>query len=127
MDFNRAVALAQRLINKNGRTVDLLKLDATAADADKPWKGAGTPTTADTYTGKGVFLPVSSLQELGKYLVDEELLKKCDQVAMMAGGAGKDLTTFHQFVDGSVKWRIEWARELKPADITVLYAFGVCR
>lgn len=126
MDYAKAVALANRLINKNGRSVDVQRLSATASDPARPWKGAGTPTVAQTVTAKAVFLPVSSLKELGMTAVDDELLKRTHQVALLAGNS-VDLNAFNAFIDGVSRWRIEWVVTLKPAGIILLYAFGVSR
>lgn len=126
MDYARAVQLAARLILKNGRQTTLQRLSATASNPAQPWKGPGSPTVAETFQTAAVFLPHTGEVDLGKYLVDDELLKRCEQVALIAGGS-VDLTTFTRFLDGSQIWKIEWVRELKPADITVLYAFGVNR
>ena len=125
MDFARAAALAAKLIEKNGRLVKVQRLDGTAADSSKPWKGAGTPTVAQSVNARAAFLPHAGT-DLGKFFVDEELLKRCEQVALVAGGS-VNFTTFHQFEDGGAKWRIEWVRELKPATVSVLYVFGVKR
>jgi hypothetical protein len=126
MDYARAVALAQRLIEANGRDTVLQRLDATPADADMPWKGPGTPTVAAEYERVGVFLPHNGTEDLGRYLFDSELLKRCDQVALIAGG-DDDLSVCNQLNDSGKKWRITWIRELKPGDTTVLYAIGVAQ
>lgn len=124
MDFARAVALAQRLINKNGRSVTIQRLDATAADSNKPWRGAGEPTVAQEVPQKAVFLP-SSGTDLGGLVTDDELLKRAEQVCLVAGDT--DLTGFNIISDDSIKWKIEWIQVLKPADVIVLYAIGVKR
>lgn len=126
MDFARAAALAQRLIEANGRDTVFDKLSATAVDADKPWKGPGSPTVADTVTQKAVFVPHAGNEDLGRYFVDVELMKRCDQLLMTFVGT-KDLTTFHRVTDSGTQWRIEWIRELKPGPTSVLIVMGVCR
>jgi hypothetical protein len=126
MDYARAVALAQRLILKNGRAIDVIRFSPTAADANKPWRGPGTPTVAQTVSTTAVFLPHASLGDLGKLGIDEEMLKRVEQVALVAGGA-TDLSSFNAFVDGGSRWKIDWVRELKPGSTSVLYAIGVKR
>lgn len=125
-DFVKAAALALKLIEKNGRSVSIQRLDGTAADPNKPWKGTGTPTVAQSVTTPAVFLPHASTVDLGILGVDEELLKRIEQVAIVPGNA-VDLMTFHQFLDGGTTWKIDWVRELRPATIPVLYVFGVKR
>jgi len=126
MDYARAQALALRLIQKNGKNVTFQRLDATAADPAKPWKGPGTPTVAATANTVAVSLPHASLVDLGFFSQDDEMLKRAEQVLLVPGGA-TDLEPFTNILEAGVRWRIEWVRTLKPADTVVLYAFGVCR
>lgn len=125
MDFVKLAATVNRLINKNGRTVGIQKLSAAAADADKPWKGPGTPTVETQVDCKGVFVPASGT-DLGKELVSEELLARVDQVVLVGPNA-TPLEPFTAVLDDGVRWRIEWVQVLKPADVILLYVFGVCR
>lgn len=126
MDYARAQALALRLIQKNGKEITFQRLDATAADSEKPWKGPGTPTVAQSVDTVGVSLPHASLVDLGFMSVDDELLKRTEQVLLVPGGA-TDLEPFTNVLDQGVRWRVEWVRTLKPATTTVLYVFGVKR
>lgn len=126
MDYARAVALAQRLINKNGRTITIDRLSAVALDVNKPWKGPGAPTVAATVSPKAVFLPHASLSDLGLFAPDDELLKRAEQVALLAADGTNDFTTFHRITDTTM-YRIDWVRALKPGDTVILYAIGVCR
>lgn len=126
-EYDKALALAQRLIAKKGRAVSLQRLTSTPTDASMPWKGQGSPVVEQTLAVQAVFLPHTGTIDLGKYLeITEDLLKRCEQVALIAGST-VDLTTFHQFLDAGSTWKIEWMRELKPGDLTVLYVFGVKR
>jgi len=127
VDYVRSLALAQRLITANGRTVAVQKLSSTPADVNKPWEGTTLPTVATTVSPKAVFVPHTGAGDLGKYLVDEELLKRCDQVVLIAYDGTNDLGTFTQVQDGGSTWKIVWVRELKPGDLTILYAIGVSR
>lgn len=126
MDYARAQALALKLIQKNGKEITFQRLDATAADPEKPWKGPGAPTVAQSVDTVGVSLPHASFVDLGFLSVDDELLKRTEQVLLVPGGA-TDLESFTNVLDQGVRWRIEWVRTLKPATVTVLYAFGVKR
>lgn len=124
MDYVKLAGTAQRLIDKTGRLVQVQRLDKTPADGDKPWKGAGTPTVAQEKELKATFVPASG--GLGRDLVDEELLKRVEQVALVAP-TDVNLEDFNLFVDGGSKWRVEWVQVLKPADLVLLYIFGVKR
>lgn len=126
MDYARAQALAQRLIQKNGKAVTFQRLSATPADPEKPWKGPGTPTVAESHDTVAVSLPHASLVDLGFMRVDDDLLKRTEQVLLVPGGS-VDLEPFTNLLENGVRWRIEWVRTLRPATVTVLYAFGVKR
>lgn len=123
----RQVALAQRLIEKNGRGVTFQRFSATAADPDKPWKGPGVPTVAQSQATSAVFLPANGAMDLGSLGIDKELLKRVEQVCLVAGIDGTDLSAFTAILDGSSRFKIDWFRGLKPSDATVLYVFGVSR
>jgi hypothetical protein len=126
MDYARAVALAQRLINKNGRTITVEQLSSTPADPSKPWKGPGAPTVAASATPKAVFLPVSSASELGLFAKDDELLKRVEQLVLLAADGVNAFDEFHRIND-TVVYRIDWVRALKPGDTVILYAMGIKR
>lgn len=123
-DHSKFVALANRLIEKHGRLVTLQKLSAGPADAAKPWLGAGVPTVAESIDLLAVFVPAAG-SDLGKYISDESLLKRVNQVALVQP-AQEGLELFEQMLDGSL-FKIEWVQVLKPADQTVLYFMGVNR
>lgn len=124
MNYTRALALAVRLIEKNGREVTFQTLSATPVDADKPWNGPAEPTVSASKKSKAVFLAHTGSIELGKMFVDNELLKRVDEVALVAGSVV--ISDYHRVLDESKLWRIDWIRELKPASTTVLYAVGLC-
>ncbi len=124
-DYTESVQLAQELIAENGRYVTLQMLAATAADAAKPWKGAGTPTVAQTKAVPAVFVPASG-SGLGRDIVKEELLDRVEQVALVAP-TDVSLEGFHVILDDGVRWNIDWAQVLKPGATVVLYVFGVKR
>ena len=124
-DYTEFSQLAQELIAENGRDVTLQKLDATATDASKPWKGAGAPTVAQSKAVPAVFVPASG-SGLGRDIVKEELLDRVEQVALVAP-TDVSLEGFHIILDDGVRWNIDWAQVLKPGPTVVLYVFGVKR
>ncbi|MFA7523111.1 MAG: hypothetical protein WCY71_09335 [Halothiobacillaceae bacterium] len=124
-DYTEFVELAQELISENGRQIEIQKLDATAADTSKPWKGAGTPTVGAKKTLSAVFVPASG-SGLGRDIVKEELLDRVEQVALVAP-TDVSLEDFHIIMDDGVRWNIDWAQALKPGPMVVLYVFGVKR
>lgn len=124
-DYTEFVQLAQELIAENGRQVVLQKLEATALDAYKPWKGPGVPTVASTETLMAVFVPASG-SSLGRDIVNKELLGRVEQVALIAP-TDVSLEDFHAILDDGVRWNIDWIQVLRPGTLTVLYVFGVKR
>lgn len=126
MDYVKAAATVVRLINANGRTTVLQRLSAEPADPGKPWKGAGEPSVEQSVTAKGVFVPPFNNESLGQDFIRDELLARADEV-FMVGPNAVDLTTFTSVLDGGLRWNIEWCQVLKPADVLLLYAFGVRR
>lgn len=127
MSYADNVELAQRLINAKGRDISLEVLSSTPEDINKPWKpgAAGIPTVATSYSVKAVFVPAAGA-DLGKTFVDKELLKRCDEVMLVAGQTN-DLTTCHRVLDGGKYWRIAWTKVLEPGDTKIFYAMGVVR
>lgn len=125
MDYVRLAATVVRLINKNGRDLVLAKLETEPADPTKPWKGAGEPTIGESTELKGVFVPVTG-GGLGLSFISDELLQTAQQV-LLVGPGEEDLSRRNVVIDSAVQWRVNWCEVLKPADQTMLYAFGVSR
>lgn len=123
-DYEKFAALATRLINKNGRLISLQMLSAEPEDPNKPWKGSGVPTVSQSVDVQAVFLPASG-GGFGKDIIDEELLKRVSQIALVEPKQ-EGLELFTQIADGEI-YKIEWAQALKPANKTVLYLIGVAR
>jgi hypothetical protein len=126
MDYSKAVGLCQKLINASGRLITIERLSGTAQDSTKPWKGAGTPTVEKSIKQKGTFLIHEGRRDLGFLGLDEELLKRVEQIVLVAPGT-VDLTDYNAILDNTVRYSIEWLRILKPGSVTCLYVFGVKR
>lgn len=126
-DHTEFVVLAQELILEEGRLVTFQKLGAGPADANKPWKGAGAPTVVSQVASvPAVFVPATG-SDLGRMVTDEELLKRVEQVALVAP-VQEGFDSFHRILDtDSQLWKIEWMQVLKPASQTILYVVGVKR
>lgn len=117
--------LAIELIEAEGRTITLRELSAAAGDPNKPWNGPGVPTAVRTVAVHGVFVPAAG-SSLGRNITTDELLKEVEQIALVEPSE-EGLERMHQIVDGGTIWKVEWAQVLKPADVTLLYLFGVKR
>jgi hypothetical protein len=130
-DHSKFLALSRKLIAREGRSVTFSKLVATSADAARPWKGAARnvgdpPPLTGGVTTIAVFLPDGA--GFGKMIEDNELFKSSEQMLLVAPPeSGEDLGAYDVVTDGSVRWKINIAKELKPADLTVLFAMGVSR
>jgi hypothetical protein len=121
-DFTRLAATAERLIEKNGRTVTVTKQGKTPTDSTKPWRGLSTPGVASV-TGKAVFVEPSKLQR------NEDNVKRAEQGVYFAANndGGQALETFDTLLDGASTWKILSAELLKPASKKLLYIFAVAR
>lgn len=124
-DHSKFVALAVRLIEKNGRFVSLQKISGTTVGSPTPWKNSApaAPTSIVQHV-PAVFVPVSG-KELGSIITDKDMLKRVTQVALIAPHT-EDLSEMTEIIDREV-WRVEWVHILKPADQICLYAFGLTR
>lgn len=124
-DFTRLAAVAKRLIDKNGRTVLVVKQGDTPQDSDQPWRGQGT-YPINSVSGKAVFVSEASL---GYTARDKDNVKRADMVALFAAAndTGESLETYDVILDGGVTWQILKTELLQPADTRVLYIFEVSR
>ncbi|AAT69472.1 gp76 [Alphaproteobacteria phage PhiJL001] len=118
-------------VDAKGRSVTFVQLDTTASDSTKPWRGDTAPRSpaADEEVLSAVFVPATG-GGLGLKWVSDQLLKRAEQVALVAPGSAftKQLENFDEILesDGS-RWRIEMVEILQPADVRILYAIGVKR
>lgn len=127
-DHSSFLKTARRLVSKHGRSVTLYKLSNTIANAAKPWEGAGAVVETGAVATTAVFLPHAGELELSKVIKDMDTFKTAEQFVMIAPPAsGVNLEEYHLLVDGTIRWRIEVIRVVKPGSLTVLYVAGVCR
>jgi hypothetical protein len=122
IDYETLVLTVRELIAGTGRTVTFGTLSSAASDASKPWKPTGAPVTTDS---PATFVPISSATELGLAIVDDELLRRAEQVCIVAPHETVDLSLSNTILDNSLTWRVEWVSVLKPGDATLLLAFGI--
>jgi hypothetical protein len=127
-DHSKFLALARHLIAREGRSVTFGKLDDSSADSERPWKTSGNnpANLVGAVDCIAVFLPDGS--GFGKGVEDNDLFKSSEQMLLVAPPTtGEDLSTHSVVVDGARRWKINVIKELKPADLTVLFAMGVSR
>ncbi len=128
VDFVRLLATAQRLISESGRSIQLVKLDSTPADPTKPWDGPTDPRTGTTtLTLDGVAVDPTSAARLGLVSMTDDLMKRSEQIYIVAAGANVDLDVFNEVNDEGKTWKIEGVRTLRPGKVTVLSYIGVRR
>lgn len=126
LDYTEFVTIAKELIGDAGRSIKVQRLSATAADAAKPWKGPSSPTVATEVTTTGLFLEIFSFLKLGLEVTDDNLLKRIDQVVLIAQ-TPSDISEYDTIVDGTTTWKIDWVRVLKPGSTILIYWAGVTR
>lgn len=120
--------LAKRLISKHGRSVTFYKLSNTIANAAKPWEGAAAAVETGATVATAVFLPHAGELELGKVVKDMEVFHTAEQMLLVAPPAsGVNLEDYHLVVDGTVRWKLDVIRTVKPASLTILYVAGLIR
>ena len=136
--FDNSIALAKRLIEKNGRTVKLLRLNRTPADATKPWLGTSTqPHVSEggaSMTASMAFVPLGG-SGLGKMIgeIPSTLRSKIDQVGFVAtaslptGFDAEDLESCDQVDDGGEIYKIVLKRHLKPGRQSIMFVLGLTR
>lgn len=136
VDFAKSAALAKRLVEANGRTVELLRQNRTAADPSAPWRGPSFAAEPAAGTGGrsvevlACFVPVGG-SGLGRSSIDEgtTVVRSAQQVALVAApsAAGIDLSDFDVIRDGVDVWKIIAIHELRPAGTSVLWSIEVTR
>jgi len=130
VDYVRLAATANRLIEKNGRSIQFVRLNEDPADPTKPWNGpaAGGEGNLDLF---GVFVPPNTVRQFGLTALGEgtefqDLLTMSEQVIITAQ-AENDLRLYTEVVDRSQRWGIIGLQVLRPADVTLLAFVGVRR
>jgi hypothetical protein len=116
--FDSAIALAKRLITKNGQVVTLRNFIQVAGGPDTPWKpGGATPVDQKIET---VFLDYEQ-----KY-IDGELIRSGDQkVYMPAQGLTSAPERDGQVLRGNEVWKIITIKPLSPNGQQIMYEIQV--
>lgn len=123
--------LARRLVAARGRDATFLKYDRAAADPNKPWRGALDPRAVPDATASvpSVFVPPTGTATLGFAAVSEELLKRVTQICIAAPGSAvtDNLEEFDGVLDpvDNTRYKIEFVRVLRPADVRIVYFVGL--
>jgi len=117
--FDSAIALAKKLIKKNGQAVTLRGFTAgSAPDPDKPWKpGANLPSNQSI---EAVFL------DYEQRYIDGETIRTGDQrVFMPAEGLTTPPEVEGLVVRGAELWKIIAVKPLNPNGQAIMYELQV--
>ena len=124
-DYSAPQDKAKDLIEKYGRTVDLLKESRTAATPSAPWEGTSTSETRVTGV-YALYVPLfgeaavmSAVAALGG------TVNKSMNSFLIPVVAGQDIRTFQKIVEDSKVWRIRRVDPIKPGDTVLLYQVEV--
>lgn len=131
----KAANTAKKLVEKNGRTVQLFKYNRTPDDPAKPWLGTSSAPTAsqggEQVSAKVAFVPATG-SGFGKMLRDKEgeLDVAFDQIGLLASDSLPDGTNAEEFDsvrDGSDIWKVVTRGHLRPGDKSILFVLGLKR
>lgn len=113
--FDNAIALAKRLIAKNGQTVTLRGYaNAAPADPDKPWRPG--PASPSDQPIEAVFL------DYEQQYIDGELVRSGDQrVYMPAEGLTAAPEINGTVLRGAEVWKIVGLKPLNPNGQPIMY------
>lgn len=124
-DYSSLQKKAKDLIEKFGRTVDLLKESRTADTPSAPWEGTSTAETRVTGV-YAVYVPLfgegavmSAVAALGG------TVNKSMNSFLIPVVTGQDIQTFQKIVEDSKVWRIRRVDLIKPGDTVLLYQVEV--
>lgn len=120
VNYDRLRALAERLIEENGRVFIIRKLDSTPDDAGKPWRGNSEPreTPDDEITCKGVMMDTISSRYLGlltKRQDDSSFSNEKVLIVAATSSEDKEVELYDEVVDEDGElWSIEDGNVLQP-------------
>lgn len=133
VDLVKAAATAKRLIEANGRSVQLFKVDRTPADTSEPWRGvSGAPSTAAGGASQAAivaFVPATG-GGFGKVTSDRPgtLATAVTTVGLLAANSvpsSVDVSQFDSIRDGAKIWKIVAREELRPATGSIMWQLGL--
>lgn len=119
-DHQKFVALAERLITKHGRQINISKW---GKDPDAPGWGEQEPVLEWSEDVVAVNLPASG-SSMGSLISNKDLLRKVSSVWMIYPIDGRDLSQLTTIVDRTVTQTVEWVEPLQPGDQLIMYIVG---
>lgn len=119
---------AYAMIEESGRKITLKNNRNDTPDPSKPWEVSTNPISVTDVPA--CFVAPSDIEQLGITNFAEDLLKKIEQVAMVAPSdkITDDLSDFDMLLDtDGEEYRVFEVRKLKPGTVTLLYYIFVGR
>lgn len=135
IDQLRMAQVALKLIKAEGRAVQLLRINRTPADAEKPWRGSGANANIFTDATAAFMDPVSE-KALGRSDTrgPEDSVVRGFQIAFLASAEnpGVDYTLYDRLLDNGVfgtglVYTMEVINLLAPGEIPLLWEIEVTR
>jgi len=131
-DYAEIQATVLNLLTEFGSDFTFLGFDPTLADNTKPWNGpsdARAGAGAASTTQIAVLVPPSGLGKLGQSFMVEDLEKRPEQILVVAGVDGVDLSNYNEVDNGSLgPLKIVAIQKLIPDGSTnILWFIGVKR
>lgn len=123
-DWNRARALATRMINENGRPITLVN-DQGPASATDP---LGVPAARTEVSGvMGVFVRPSGYIKLGEsFYMEFGMWEEAEKIVLVVASLVHDFSTFTRVIDSDGKgFKIFKVEELKPGPVPILLYLGL--
>lgn len=124
VDYNRARATVERMINLYGRLITLVN-DTGPADSTKPL-GPAAPRV-EVPNVKGVFVRPSGYIKLGEsFYLDPGLFPEAEKIVLVLPSLTQDYSLFTRVVDNDGKgYKIFKVEELRPGDVPILLYLGL--
>lgn len=129
INYAKIKAKAKALIEANGRDCTFTRKGRDPADSARPWKGPTTDTGATnpplTYANIKAVVEMIEIGDTPQDAIRTPLratLIVCDDSFPAGHVALENLDSVN---DGSITWRILYARPIAPGDTDIIYEMGL--
>lgn len=113
-EYDSAIALAKRLIDRKGRVVNVRKSNATAPDPSKPWEVEENPEI--NFSARAVVVPIES-----RYVDGKTTLVTDKQMYLASADATFPVTVDCRVMDKGYENQVIRVDLLEPGEQAVLY------
>ncbi len=124
VDYNRARATVERMINAYGRLITLID-DKKAADPTNPLGPPAAPTVVSDV--KAVFVRPSGYIKLGEsFYLDPGMWEEAEKIALILPSLTNDYERFTRILDNDGKgYKIFKVEALTPGDVPIMLYLGL--